>query len=329
MADPPRKAALLAHFVQSCRDSGRPLWESRYAILGVQLDHPGLRTRLRRAWDAIAAWQFLVPAGNRIPVPLVVVENMALTLALRGACNFDDGGWFWAAALLVRLAFHGLLRIGEALALRVRDVFCPAVDSAPLVMAIRDPKNKSAMGRYQHRVVRCPGVSCWARWILTHRDPDDFVWPGSALRFRHYWNWALNALNLLQVGFTPAGLRGGGATDLLMNGIDIAHIKYRGGWASEKSLAVYLQEGVATQIWHSIKPDVAARLQDNLARDALLLTRAPTKPWPSLFAKLPRAPPRNRSLSLSATPDTSSIPSADALAMDRPWPKSSKRSRSC
>ena len=29
------------------------------------------------------------------------------------------------------------------------------------------------------------------------------------------------------------------------------------------------------------------------------------------------------------TPDTSSIPLADALAKDRPWPKSSKRSRSC
>ena len=54
-SDPDLVASLLANYIQEGKDSGEPIWRSRYAIVGVQWMHRGLKGHLKRAWDCIAS----------------------------------------------------------------------------------------------------------------------------------------------------------------------------------------------------------------------------------------------------------------------------------
>ena len=327
LEDPTLMAALLAHYVQAHRDSGGALWEARCSILGVQLLKPAFRHHLRRAWDGIESWQFLVPSQNRVPVPLRIVDGLAITLAVQGCKHTPLAALYWLAAVLVRMAFHGLMRPGEALNLRFGDLLVTDSAHAPLVVAIRDPKNKSSMGRYQHRTIQCPGTAAWAAWISKDRHVDDYIWPASAEKFRAFWDWALNALGAADLRLLPSGLRGGGATHLLMSGVDVAHIKYRGAWASEKNLAIYLQEGMATMVWAALPAHVATRIVALLLRDSQLLASPPPCKWQALFTAPPHR--RTRSSSPSLTQSNYSVSSGPAIAKAARLKELSRRDQSC
>ena len=66
---------------------------------------------------------------------------------------------------------------------------------------------------------------------------------------------------------TPASLRAGGATDILENNVPVANIKYAGRWASERSMAAYLQEAEAARVAREEENRKAAEA-DRLAEQA-------------------------------------------------------------
>ncbi len=66
-----------------------------------------------------------------------------------------------------------------------------------------------------------------------------------ACAFRCRWDAVLHSLGISPgrfEGLTPDGLRAGGTTHLFLSTQDIALVKWRGRWVSDRTLEHYLQE---------------------------------------------------------------------------------------
>ena len=298
---PELMSSILAHYCQHCKDSGQAVWRARAAVLGVQSQCRQLRGRLGRAWDAISAWQAVLPVRNRLPIPKLVVDAMAMQLVRRAACFPKIADMFWSCAILIRLGLSGMCRPNEIISLLVSDLsFSSRTGEEPLILAVARPKNRGALGRTQFRMVSDVGASAWLRWFVADMPSWARLWPYSTQQFRKIWDWALEALGLGDFGFTPACLRAGGATAAFRAGLPVSSLKFRGGWASEKSLSCYVQEAMTSLIWNSLDDTSTLRLEKSVADDQQLLLSAPPRPWHAHY-------PLRRFLGTTCTSSASSV----------------------
>jgi integrase len=280
-------SSLLSHYTQNCKSTSVKIWWARYAIVGIQTIARHLKGRLKRAWDTLKAWQLQLPVRNRAPIPLEIVNSMALVLVERGCRHRYDLPACFSCALLVRVGFHALCRPGELLNLTVGDINLSLEGDLPTVLAIGDPKNRGALGRAQFRLVRDAGTTAWLRWFTAGLPPSTKLWGSSAAAFRKLWNWSLETLELDGMHFTPGCLRPGGTTHQFRSGVPIQTLKYHGGWCSDRSLACYVQEAMAALVWHGVQPSVAQAIHAKSAQGAPVLDSAPSVPWPSLLSPRP------------------------------------------
>ena len=278
---------LLARYVQHMKDGAEPFWIAKHAVLGAQFVYRNCRGHIRRAWDNIASWEAERPLGGRVPLPrlcLLALFTECMYLGLRfPSLRYE----LITLAVLSRVAFEGLLRPGEATYLCPRDVLLPRSweTGAPMTLAIKDPKNKSALGRSQFRIVRCPSCISWMRWLLEGVPAYFPIWTLSSERFRKTFGWVLSRLGVPPGTYSPGSLRAGGATWKYTSGEPVPSLKFSGGWASEKALACYIQEAMAQAIWRSLPDEAAARLHSVAARSPEIWMQPPPLPWSQLFSR--------------------------------------------
>eukprot|EP00973_Karenia_brevis_P004915 677509-Karenia_brevis.AAC.1 len=94
------------------------------------------------------------------------------------------------------------------------------------------------------------------------------------------WNRALEALQCNEGPWTPAGLRGGGATDFFLRHQDTLALRRRGRWTQLITLDRYLQEGVVLMHANQIPDSVTT-----LAQLAVVLFQPDPKPAPGHFSR--------------------------------------------
>jgi len=146
------------------------------------------------------------------------------------------------------------------------------------VCTILDPKNRAFMGRLQARMIKDVGTLEWMLWYSARMVDSQFLWPYSERRFALCLHACLKFLGLDDLSLTPASLRAGGATDMLESGVPVQNIKFAGSWASDRSLACYLQEAEAAATLLSLNASQVSRLE--LALDSLnFLEAPPSKPF--------------------------------------------------
>lgn len=147
------------------------------------------------------------------------------------------GGQF-AVGTLLRLCFCAVLRIGEGLGLRGKDVI---FDGHSFVLVLGVTKR----GRDQRVVVSDVVMVTWmARYLKEMRvKPDQQVFPLSYQTVMRWLRTMSSHFKLAEVGFTSHSFRRGGATDLLARDYAIDFIVNFGRWASERSCKDYLRRG--------------------------------------------------------------------------------------
>ena len=105
---------------------------------------------LRPCWDLVEEWMWREPPQKRTPAAPVAVRAM---VSVAGAWNWHGMG------LTIRLAFHCLLRPGEAVALRKKDIrFTRSWGSRArvAVIIILEPKTRRRAARTQHVLAEEP-----------------------------------------------------------------------------------------------------------------------------------------------------------------------------
>ena len=185
--------------------------------------------------------------------------------------------------------FTGLLRPGEWAKLCAKHVSLPGSLKASdatfcVVLALLSPKNSRTMGRQQVCLISNTVVVRWLVWLCSGMHPDTLLFAGGTGKFRSLFQEACDTLGIGSMGLTPASLRAGGATELFQQGVDISRLRFLGRWRSIQTLDHYVQEAAAALVLASTPP-AATQLIEALLRDARVLRRPPTQPWPSFFSR--------------------------------------------
>ena len=211
-------------------------------INGVASKKPVLRRQLVGAWDLAFSWVADEPARHHPAMPLSVILAFA-SLALLW-------GWPVESALLL-LTWTGLLRIGEVLAARRRDLILPK-DGAPglqfALLQIEQPKTRGVAAKHQAARIDPEDVVSLLAAVFGTWDGDERLWKLSPSTMRKRFATLLRSLGLPTqrtndiTPFDLASLRPGGATWLLHRFEDAELVRRRGRWVSVRVLEIYLQE---------------------------------------------------------------------------------------
>lgn len=232
-------------------------------VYGLYMQHPALRDRLRGSEGLLRGWQRAAPSVSHPPLTWPLTIAIARTMA---------GNGYVECAVATLVAFDGLLRVGELVAIMVADVSLPddsrrgaasrTVSQSPASSS--HPSLRRSSSAYIRLAVTKTGSNQTAE--ITNVDvitllqrqisscPADgrlFPFPSAspADYYRSILRATCTALGIGSFHFTPHSLRHGGATHAHMHmGQTIEHVLHRGRWQSNSSARIYLQSGAAALI---------------------------------------------------------------------------------
>ena len=233
------------------------------AVYGIYMLHPEVREQLRASEQLLRGWKRYRPSVSYRPLTWPIAIAIARTMA---------GNGYSHCAIATLVAFEGLLRVSELIAVTVADVSFPndsrrggssrassqSASSSTLPSRRHAPSAvirlaTTKTGSNQTAAIRDPHVISLLRHYVTTRPSRArlFPFPTSAPAdyFRKVLRSACAALDMAEQGFTPHSLRHGGATHAHMNlGVGIEDVLLRGRWKSNSSARTYLQSGTAALI---------------------------------------------------------------------------------
>jgi len=256
--------ALLVVYIQYLFGANYKYADAKYLVLFVQTRWRHLKGKLRTAWDSIESWAQDVPSGNRIPMPLVIMETLFRSCIMRASAQVSHPVFayrFLAFGVLLRLGFIGLLRPGELFKLRKCDFVLPMGPGLSMVVVIHNPKNRLHMGRTQHVLIEDSVVISWLTWLLKYLDQDALVWPCGLPQARSMLQEMLYHRGLRGTGPLLSSLRPGGATHLYQLGMSIERLQLKGRWKSIVTLHSYIQEAVASLVLLELSPQKLQTLE--------------------------------------------------------------------
>ena len=156
--------------------SGGTLSAFRHLVAFALRKFPDLKVHSKICWDFITKWEALEPLVHRLPFPWPVCKAMA-ALAL---------GWKWFRfALVLLMAFRGILRVGEVLRATRADLVLPSdllsekLDR--LYLRVREPKSKRrGGGKEQHATVLDLELVIACEKAFRKLGPEALLFPYSA-----------------------------------------------------------------------------------------------------------------------------------------------------
>jgi hypothetical protein len=246
--------------VDSRHDHGLGFDLAKHAILAVQqILH--LKHRLPRAWECMKAWKLELPIAHRVPIPLDLARAL-FGLALDRWFSQENSGLLLPLAVLVRVAFFGLLRLGEIFMRKRLDVLVKDLhtNDAIAVLIIRRPRKRAALGRRQFSVIRDVSTVRWLAWMIQDLGNEANLWPSSGTCCRNMFRGLVGLLGCGRIGLTPGCLRPGGTTWLFMQGQDISRIQFLVRWATLGSLQSYIQDAMGHLVWIPLNAEEQAVL---------------------------------------------------------------------
>lgn len=212
-----------------------------------------LRQMLAGPWGILRTWDQLEPTVHHPPLPIAVLRALVVTALA--------WGWQQYAVALV-LAFFGLLRPSELLALRRQDIALPMdhLEQAVLYLRIGLPKTRTRGARSQHVRIDETGIVALVQRYLKDLSPWQKIWNGSLNAFKRRLDLLQRAV-LDKPYFLPSSLRPGGATYLFRQWDEsLVRLQWRGRWRSFRMLEIYVQELGAAEILIRFPPGVRNRL---------------------------------------------------------------------
>eukprot|EP00435_Cladocopium_sp_Y103_P017447 s824_g4.t1 len=208
--------------------------EGSNVLAAVQDTQPHLKGKLKLSWRLMKTW-----VSHEIPnrAPPLSVDGLHL---LVGYSLFKGEALF---ALSLLLGFHALLRTGELLALKARDV---AVQSpkGPAVISLGLTKAGKRQGAAESVTVHSEDV-CRRLFQWKNQVRSDASLTGKAHAWRKHFSAVLTAVGLDQFDYRPYSLRRGGATHYFQLHGRFDSLLILGRWQSASTARIYINEGLS------------------------------------------------------------------------------------
>ena len=212
-----------------------------------------LRSALAGPWNILKTWEVLEPSQHHKPLPKQILYAIVITAL----------AWEWQrVGVLLVVAFFGLLRPSEAIALRRKDVSLPSDhwEKGILYIRVGAPKTRMKAARDQHVRIDEPMIADWISKMIGSMPPWSRIWHGSLAAFKSRFD-LLQKEVLGSCVFVPASLRPGGATYLFrVFEENLQRLQWRGRWRSIRMLEIYVQELGAAEVWTTFSPKVRAKV---------------------------------------------------------------------
>lgn len=216
---------------------GEPLLTIGDALSALHFFQPTTRRLIPHSWKLFKVWRKIeVPA--RAP-PL----TWALVTSMTAYCLDTDK---LELACVLMLAFHCLLRTGEALAVTADDLMLGPTSGICRLQGTKSGKRNAA-----NEVISVTSLAVLdilralqdIRTTLNIRTAP--LWSQSPAAFRQAFKKLLCRFGLEAQGFRPYSLRRGGATDLFQRTGSMELSLLRGRWESSRVARIYIADGLS------------------------------------------------------------------------------------
>ena len=273
--------------VEDAHREGVKLYWVTLGVVALQRAFNVSGTLLKGAWRAIQGWRSLQPVRSRIPITAQVLYGL-FVFGLREGWR-EDGflrAQIWGCVLALWLGFACLLRPGEILQLRVRDVSFSTASSSTLfdpgmVLVVRTPKTRRVCHK---QFVLCSDVRLerWLRWWLQGLSPRAPLFPFSRYIWTKHFTHLLQQLGLQDIGYTLGSVRAGGATHHFRQHANLGQLQFLGRWSSASTMQFYLQEAFSAHVEARFSAATLEKL-NLLNQHSFLLSSPPIQSPFSLF----------------------------------------------
>lgn len=225
---------LMCDYLEELWSSGEGRALASDTLAALQDASPKLRGNLPASWRLLKAWHVNEIPNRAPPFPEKVLQ------ALTGYFIFHNKA---TMALSVLLGFYGVLRTGEVLGIRNKDVTVDSSLSTAIISLGMTKGGKRTGAAESVSVSVSEVVRRLAQWkrstsagsLLT---PSPYSW-------RKSFSEALTARGLTEWEFRPYSLRRGGATFWFGKHGSLDRILVQGRWMAARTARTYLNEGLA------------------------------------------------------------------------------------
>ena len=238
---------LVSDYVEHLWSSGASRAEASNFLAGLQDFDPKLKHQLPGSWRLMKTWT-VNEAPNRAP-PF----SERLLHAMVGWSRFH-GHHSFGLSLLV--GFYGLLRTGELLALRARDVQMSS-SVTPAVLSLGMTKGGKRQGAAESVTLgELPVLKALWHWKST--VPSHAFLTSQPHHWRQMFNTCLEGIKAHTFGYRPYSLRRGGATFFFLKHGSLDRILIQGRWTAVRTARIYINSGLAMMSDIQIPPRVLA-----------------------------------------------------------------------
>ena len=203
-------------------------------LAALQDRDPSLKRKLPASWRLLKAWTSVEIPNRAPPLTLQVLDAL---------CGWSIFNYCPTFGLSLRVAFFGLLRTGELLSLRAKDVFIPG-PKGPAVLSLGLTKGGARQGAAESVTLHEQSIlpALW-RWKQSN-SPTAFL-TLKPHAWRALFARAIDALHLTDQHFRPYSLRRGGATFHFNHHGSFDTLLVQGRWAAARTARIYLNDGLA------------------------------------------------------------------------------------
>ena len=239
---------ILCEYLEYLWSTGEGRGLASDTLASLQDTMPSLRGNIPGAWRLLKTWHVHEIPNRAPPFPEKILQTLA------GYFIFHKDP---SMALSLLLGFYGMLRTGEVLGIRAKDV---TIDDSQhtAVVALGYTKGGKRTGAAESITIQVTEVvRRLAQWKGANK-PGTLLTPPAHI-WRKQFSSALEHLQLLEWEFRPYSLRRGGATFWFSRHGSLDKILIQGRWMAARTARTYLNEGLAvlTEInvpHHRLKP---------------------------------------------------------------------------
>ena len=226
--------SLVSEYIEHLWASGEGRALASDTVAGLQDTQPRLKGHMPTVWRLLKAWNSNEIPCRAPPLPIEVLEAMV------GYAQFK--GWFQFGLSLL-LAFHGLLRTGEMLALQQKQVTVNS-PTGKVLISLGLTKGGRRQGASESVALHVEDISRRLHfWV--HQVPPGTLLVSKAHEWRKTFNQVLDVLGFSSFGFRPYSLRRGGATFYFRQHSQLDRLLLQGRWQALRTARIYINEGLA------------------------------------------------------------------------------------
>ena len=222
----------LSQYLCALWEEGDPMSYAADALSAASYFCPWARKRLPSAWSLLGAWRKHELPNRAPPFSLHVVQ------ALAGAAKAKR---YTRVGVALLLAFHCLLRTGELLTVKARDI---SIHGLTGVLTLPSTKSGHRTGAKESVTITDQGLLAMLTTLISTLPPHEPILGMSNGQFRKFFAALLSTLGLHDWGFRPYSLRRGGATGHFQQHGSLDLTAVRGRWNSQRTAIIYINEAL-------------------------------------------------------------------------------------